>query len=85
MVLRFAGIPYTVTAHANDIFSRGELLLEKADQAQKVVTISDFNQRYFEKIGVEPGKVHVALSGWIARKCGRYKEAQSSEKFVVAV
>lgn len=79
----FAGIPYTVTAHANDIFSRGELLLEKADRAQKVVTISDFNQRYFEKIGVEPGKVHVVRCLMDLPENASAKEAQSSEKFVV--
>lgn len=55
----FSGIPYTVTAHANDIFALGELLLEKAERAHKLITISEFNQRHFLSIGVSPDKVRV--------------------------
>lgn len=52
-----AGVPFTVTAHANDIFSRGELLQEKAARAKKVITISEYNLKYFQSIGVDRKKV----------------------------
>lgn len=55
----FNGIPYTVTAHANDIFALGELLLEKAERAHQLITISEFNLRHFLSMGVSPEKVRV--------------------------
>ena len=45
-----SGIPYSFTAHANDIFQRGLLLREKAERAAKVIMISRYNLRYFRRI-----------------------------------
>jgi colanic acid/amylovoran biosynthesis glycosyltransferase len=40
-----AGIPYSVTAHAHDIYVDRAMLSEKIDAASFVVTISDYNRR----------------------------------------
>ncbi len=42
---RLAGIPYSFTAHADDIFVRRPMLAEKVREADFVVTISEFNRR----------------------------------------
>ena len=52
MAACFAGIPYTLTAHAKDIFHeevRQEDLDRKLKDATGVVTVSDFNLRYLRK------------------------------------
>lgn len=49
LAARFAGIEYTFTAHAKDIFHesvRHEELEQKLRDASSVVTVSDFNLRY---------------------------------------
>jgi glycosyltransferase involved in cell wall biosynthesis len=45
MVDRLAGIPYSFTAHADDIFVRRPMLEEKVGAAAFVIAISDFNRR----------------------------------------
>ena len=49
LAARFAGIPYTFTAHAKDIFHesvRTDSLHRKIGEAKTVVTVSDFNLRF---------------------------------------
>lgn len=58
-----AGIQFTVMAHANDIFERGLLLREKAERSKKFITISDFNRRYLEEIGLPKDKLAVVRCG----------------------
>jgi colanic acid/amylovoran biosynthesis glycosyltransferase len=48
----FAGLPYTFTAHAKDIFHesvRPDDLVVKLSDAAAVVTVSDYNVRYLER------------------------------------
>jgi glycosyltransferase involved in cell wall biosynthesis len=45
VVERLAGIPYSFTAHADDIFVRRPMLEEKVAAASFVVAISEFNRR----------------------------------------
>jgi len=59
----FSGIPFTVTAHANDIFERGLLLPEKARRARKLLTISHFNVAYLRTVGVADEKLAVVRCG----------------------
>lgn len=54
-----AGISFSFTGHANDIYERGILLKEKASRATQMVTISDFNKRHLLIQGVSSGKVSV--------------------------
>lgn len=58
-----AGIPFTVMAHANDIFERGLLLARKAERARKFLTISEYNRAYLERCGVPPDKLDVVRCG----------------------
>jgi glycosyltransferase involved in cell wall biosynthesis len=58
-----AGIPFTVMAHANDIFERGLLLSRKAERARKFLTISEYNRAYLERIGVAPEHLAVVRCG----------------------
>tara|TARA_R110001606_G_scaffold395664_2_gene568553 strand:- start:183004 stop:184239 length:1236 start_codon:yes stop_codon:yes gene_type:complete len=43
---KMSGVPFSVTAHANDIFERGWLLREKVARSHFFATISDFNKRF---------------------------------------
>lgn len=43
-----SGIPFSVTAHANDIFERGLLLDKKVERSHFFATISEFNKNYIE-------------------------------------
>jgi colanic acid/amylovoran biosynthesis glycosyltransferase len=43
---RLAGIPYSFTAHAHDLFVHQAMLARKADDAEFVVAISDYNRRF---------------------------------------
>jgi|WetSurMetagenome_2_1015567.scaffolds.fasta_scaffold01244_8 colanic acid/amylovoran biosynthesis glycosyltransferase len=58
-----SGVPFTIMAHANDIFERGLLLRQKAERAVKLVTISEFNRAYLERIGVPKDKLAVVRCG----------------------
>lgn len=52
LAARFAGIPYTFTAHAKDIFHesvRHEDLRRKLEDASAVVTVSDYNLEYLRE------------------------------------
>lgn len=52
LAARFARVPYTLTAHANDIFNvrvRPDDLRRKLSDAADVVTVSDFNLDYLRK------------------------------------
>lgn len=59
----FAGITFSVTAHANDIFERGCLLKEKVQRAAFFATISEFNLRYLVKLGVDANKLCIVRCG----------------------
>ena len=58
-----SGVPFTVMAHANDIFERGLLLQKKAERAVMLVTISEFNRAYLENIGVAKDKLAIVRCG----------------------
>lgn len=58
-----SGVPFSIMAHANDIFERGLLLQQKADRAVKMVTISEFNRAFLESIGVSRDKLAVVRCG----------------------
>lgn len=58
-----AGVPFTIMAHANDIFERGLLLDRKAERAVRMLSISEHNRAYLERIGVVPDKLAVLRCG----------------------
>lgn len=59
----FSGVPFTVTAHANDIFERGLLLVRKAARAKHFLTISDYNVRFLKKQGIAAEQLGVVRCG----------------------
>jgi glycosyltransferase involved in cell wall biosynthesis len=58
-----SGVPFTIMAHANDIFERGLLLRQKADRAVKMATISEFNRVFLESAGVPGDKLAIVRCG----------------------
>jgi colanic acid/amylovoran biosynthesis glycosyltransferase len=65
MAANIAGISYSVTMHAKDIFHESvdpTDLESKIADAKFVVTVSDFNQRYLSKFGY-PEKIHRIYNG----------------------
>lgn len=59
----FSGVPFTVMAHANDIFERGLLLHAKARRALKLVTISQYNLAFLRSLGLPADKLAVVRCG----------------------
>ncbi|MBB5211840.1 glycosyltransferase [Microbulbifer hydrolyticus] len=57
------GIPYSFTAHANDIFQRGYLLKQKGARASFVATISEFNIRFLREKGIPEEKLALVRCG----------------------
>lgn len=58
-----AGIPFTVLAHANDIFERGFMLDVKSERASRFLTISEFNRSFLQDKGLRPETLAVVRCG----------------------
>ena len=48
---KISGIPFSFTAHANDLFERGWLLDKKVQRARFVATISEYNRQFLNQKG----------------------------------
>lgn len=59
----FSGIPFTMMAHANDIFEDGILLKKKAFRAKRMLTISEYNRRYLQGLGIPADQLAVVRCG----------------------
>jgi glycosyltransferase involved in cell wall biosynthesis len=60
------GIPYSVTAHANDIFVNPILLREKLEGSVFTVTVSEFNRNHLQATAPElPAERLVVLHPWV--------------------
>ncbi len=57
------GVPYSFTAHANDIFVRGWLLDEKVRRSKFAVAISGFNRDFLAAQGAPRDKIQVIHCG----------------------
>ncbi len=61
---RLTGIPYSLTAHAFDIFQRPENLVEKIENAEFVTSGCDYNVDYLRKIApAAAGRIHKIVMG----------------------
>jgi glycosyltransferase involved in cell wall biosynthesis len=58
-----SSIPFSITAHANDLYERSWLLKEKVERSKFFATISEFNQRYLASQGVDLDKVKIIRCG----------------------
>ncbi len=56
-------IPFSLTAHANDIFCNRWLLRQKCRRGKFVATISEFNRRYLGALGCDEHKVEIVRCG----------------------
>ena len=60
---KLAGISYSVTAHANDLFERGWLLKQKVERSGFFATISEFNKGFLAQQGINTDKVRIVRCG----------------------
>lgn len=88
LAARFAGIPFSFTAHAKDIFHesvRREDLSRKLTEAEAVVTVSDYNLRYLrETFGPAADRVRRIYNGLDLDRF-LYREPLAREPRIVAV
>ena len=66
VVERLTGVPFSFTAHANDIFADQVILKEKTKAARFIVAISEYNKRFLVEYAGNPQvaeKIHVIHSG----------------------
>lgn len=59
-----ADIPFSVMAHANDIFERPLLLKQKADRSKVFCTISEYNRNYLISQGLDENKIQIVRCGF---------------------
>jgi colanic acid/amylovoran biosynthesis glycosyltransferase len=66
VVSRLLGKPYSLTAHASDIYEKKILIGEKIINANFTVTVSQYNKTHILKTypGLDPDKIHV-LHPWV--------------------
>jgi glycosyltransferase involved in cell wall biosynthesis len=60
---RMAGIGYSVTSHANDLFERGWLLEQKVERSVFFGTISEFNKHFLVGENVNVEKIEILRCG----------------------
>lgn len=60
---KLLSVPYSVTAHANDIYVKPELLALKFSQASFVSTCTGYNRQHLEKEFKLNGKLHCLYHG----------------------
>jgi glycosyltransferase involved in cell wall biosynthesis len=58
-----SALPFSFTAHANDLFERGWLLEQKVQRAEFTVTISEHNRQFLIEKGCPGDKIHVVRCG----------------------
>jgi len=63
VVQRDAGIPYTLTVHARDLYCPRPSLADVLASARRVVTISEYNAAHLRALGLPPDRVTVVRQG----------------------
>jgi colanic acid/amylovoran biosynthesis glycosyltransferase len=58
-----AGIPFSFTAHANDLYERGTALRQKVRRAAFTAVISEYNRRFLEEEDCPTERVHIVHCG----------------------
>jgi len=78
-----AGLPYSFTSHANDLFQRGWLLKEKVDRAKFGVTISEYNKHFMQQQGVRIASIHVIHCGVDAANIKKLQRSTAGDRFTI--
>lgn len=73
----FLELPYSFTAHANDIFVNGYWLKEKVNRSKFTVTISHFNKRYLIDKNCNHNKIHIVRCTAHMNKINEDKQKKS--------
>lgn len=60
---KLAQIPFSFTAHANDLFERGRLLKEKVDRSRFTIVISEYNKQFLTQQNAPTEKIKVVRCG----------------------
>lgn len=62
MVKKLTGIPYSFTVHAHDLYCHRAMLRTKVAEAQRVITISEYNRRRLHAhAGSQPGAPPISV------------------------
>ena len=75
-----ANIPFSVTAHANDLFERGWLLPEKVERSAFFATISEFNKQFLIDLGADETKIKIIRCGVDFKQFSTRDKLQQREK-----
>ncbi len=78
-----AGISFSFTSHANDLFERRWLLAEKILRSKFAVTISNFNREFMINQGGNPDKIHVIYCGVDVSRFTPAQRPESAAPFVI--
>jgi len=65
---QLSNIPYSFTAHANDLFERRWLIQEKVERAKEAVTISRYNRNFMASLGADESKIRIVRCGVDSKK-----------------
>lgn len=79
-----AGINFSLTAHANDIFERGWLLKQKAERSAFFATISEFNRQYLLGLGLPEDKLKIIRCG-VSRDWRQAAQEGTDKPFTIGV
>jgi glycosyltransferase involved in cell wall biosynthesis len=82
---RLLNVPYSVTAHANDIYVNPVLLPEKLSEAKFVATCTGYNRQYLSGIVPLNGKLHCFYHGLDLEKYRSGKPSQLDMPLITAV
>ncbi|MGR8998720.1 MAG: glycosyltransferase, partial [Gammaproteobacteria bacterium] len=74
-----SAIPFSVTAHANDLFERGWLVAEKVKRAAFFITISEYNREYLRQQGCDVDRIVVVRCGVDVDAFQRREQSEFSE------
>jgi len=74
-----SGIPFSITAHANDLFERGWLLKQKCHRAKFFATISEFNKQFLHENSCDTSRVEIIRCG-VESRLFTQRTAQSIEQ-----
>lgn len=87
VVSRLLKVPYSVTAHASDIYVNPILLTEKITNAKFVITCTEYNARHLSRIGngALSDKIHCIFHGLDASKYQRILGNQNNSPRILAV
>ncbi len=86
LVKRWAGIPFSFTAHAYDIYMISRMLPTKLEEATFVVTCADVNRRYLASLcgEVARGRLHVNYHGADLRRFSPVQSQRTSRFRIVS-